>query len=190
MQTETLTDLRDHFLIAMPNMKDPHFARTVTYVCDFGEQGAMGLIINRPLDMHLDEILLHLEVEQAGPLVRNPPVFIGGPVKNERGFVLHRYDDRLWQSSYLLNDELCLTTSVDILEAIAVGQGPEDFLITLGYAGWSEGQLEQELTDNVWLTCPADYRILFNTPIEQRLQAAAATLGVDLSLLSSLAGHG
>ncbi|MDH2432755.1 hypothetical protein WH50_20660 [Pokkaliibacter plantistimulans] len=190
MTTSALTSLSDQFLIAMPSMRDPHFARTVTYIFDHNEQGAMGLIVNRPLEMHLDEILGHMDMSQPRPLKRNPPIFIGGPVKTERGFVLHRNTEREWQSSFRINDQLSLTTSVDVLEAIAQDQGPTDYLIALGYSGWSEGQLEHELAENAWLTCKADYRILFNTPVEQRLDAAARSIGVDLTLLSTQAGHG
>ncbi|MFP8968182.1 YqgE/AlgH family protein [Pokkaliibacter sp. CJK22405] len=189
MKTATLTSLSDHFLLAMPGLNDPHFGHSLTYVFEHNEHGAMGLIINRPLHMHLDEILTHMELSPEKPR-RNPPVYIGGPVKTDRGFVLHRTSDSQWQSSYELNEHLSLTTSVDVLEAIAQDEGPRDYLIALGYAGWGEGQLEEEMANNFWLSCKADYKVIFNTPIEQRLDSAAQLLGINLSLLTTQAGHG
>lgn len=189
MKTQTQTSFSDHFLLAMPGLNDPHFTHSLVYVFEHTDQGAMGLIINRPLQMKLDEILSHMQLSQ-DDASQNPGIFIGGPVKTDRGFVLHRTTSEPWQSAYEINDALSLATSVDILEAIAAGKGPADYLIALGYAGWGEGQLEQEIASNFWLSCEANYDIIFSTPAEQRLAAAAASIGVDMTLLSTQAGHG
>lgn len=180
--------LKHHFLIAMPHMEDPRFAHTLIYLCEHNAEGAMGLVINRPSGLSLGDVL-----EQTSPDVSVPQeiggrtVFNGGPVQSERGFVLHRGSER-WESSLDLGP-LQMTTSRDILVDMTRGQGPRESFVALGYAGWDAGQLEQELADNVWLSCPADYGILFDLQPEQRLDAAARTLGVDLTLLTSQAGH-
>jgi len=180
--------LKHHFLIAMPHMADPHFAQTVTYLVEHNEQGAMGLVINRPNGLNLADILEQLRPDEPPPArCQGLPIFAGGPVQTDRGFVLHPARHS-FQATLELG-ELALSTSQDVLFAIADGNGPEQHLITLGYAGWEAGQLEAELADNAWLTCPADSAILFDTPAEQRLAAAAARLGVNLSLLTAQAGH-
>ena len=180
--------LKHHFLIAMPHMADPHFAQTVTYLVEHNEQGAMGLVINRPNGLNLADVMEQLRPE-ATPAdhCQSLPIFAGGPVQTERGFVLHPAGQR-FQATLELG-ELALSTSQDVLFAIADGNGPSRHLITLGYAGWEAGQLEAELADNAWLTCPADTVILFDTPAEQRLSAAAARLVINLSLLTAQAGH-
>ncbi len=185
------TYLTHHFLIAMPNLADPHFHQTVTYVCMHNEEGAMGIIINRPMEIDLGEVLEHMDIEVENPMVARMPIFEGGPVQRERGFVLHRPVGE-WDAMIGVDpkNNVGITISRDILDAVALGSGPSDVLVALGYAGWSAGQLEQELADNAWLSTPADSRIIFDTPPEQRWQAAANQLGVDLSLLSSDAGHG
>ncbi len=184
-ETQSLTN---HFLIAMPGMQDANFSRTVTYVCEHSADGAMGIIINRPMSLRLSDMLEQLEIpllpKQAGVL----PVYIGGPVQTDRGFVLHSGEHR-WDSTLAISPEVSVTTSKDILEAIAQGQGPEHSLIALGYAGWAAGQLEEEISANAWLSGPASQDILFQLPAEQRWQAAASLLGVDLNLLSGEAGH-
>lgn len=182
-------DLTNHFLISMPHMSDSHFTQTLTYICDHNDQGAMGIVINRPLDMSLKQILDHLEID-CSQLVKNRlPVFDGGPVATERGFVIHSPVDQSWSSTYAVTDNISLSTSLDVLESIGAGSGPDRYIVALGYAGWGAGQLEQEIADNAWLSCPADLDILFHADAEERLQQAAKLLGVDLSLLSSQAGH-
>lgn len=180
--------LRNHFLIAMPGMVDANFAHSITYLCEHNEHGAMGIVVNRALELSFDDIFEHLEIEgfEHNHAQR---VLSGGPVQTDRGFVLHRRaPGRTWQSTLELTEEISLTTSRDILDAIARNQGPEDSLIALGYAGWGPGQLEQEIAANAWLTLPADAEILFEVPLERRAQAAAARLGINLDLLSSSRG--
>lgn len=180
--------LRNHFLLAMPNLTDAIFAHSITYLCEHNEHGAMGIVINHPLEVCVEEIMEHLQISAAGRL-RDIPVMAGGPVHMDRGFVLHRHTDRKWEASLKITDEIYLTTSRDILAAIAVEEGPEDNLIALGYAGWSAGQLEAEISENSWLTLPADSAIIFETPYHRRAVAAAAKLGVDMNLISGEAGH-
>jgi putative transcriptional regulator len=182
------TSLRDHFLLAMPTLTDAIFAHSITYLCQHNSDGAMGIVINHPLDLCLEEILEHLQLPARGRL-REIPIMAGGPVHMDRGFVLHRRDDRSWEASLQVTDEITLTTSRDILVAMAAEEGPEDSLIALGYAGWSAGQLESEISDNSWLTLPADSGIIFDTPCHLRASAAAAKLGVDMNLISGEAGH-
>jgi len=181
-------NLTDHFLIAMPALEDPNFSRTVTYICEHNERGAMGIVVNRPLGLELGDILDQMEIAGASSQVRTLPVFMGGPVQTERGFVLHSHD-RAWDSTMQITGEISVTTSRDILEAMAKGRGPRYSLVALGYAGWGEGQLESELTANAWLSGPASSQIIFALPTEQRWQAAASLLGVDLNLISGEAGH-
>ncbi len=182
--------LRDQFLISMPHLHDRAFESTVTYICDHNEYGAMGLIINRPLQLSLRDILSHLEIPTEGLHHPSLPVFSGGPVQTERGFVLHTPTPGSdWVSSLPINERLTLTTSLDILQAIGRGQGPDQVLLALGYAGWGAGQLESEILANAWLSCPADLDILFDTSAERRLTAAAAKLGVDLDRLTTQIGH-
>lgn len=185
------TSLRDQFLISMPHLQDRHFAHTVTYICDHSEYGAMGLVINRPSGMELSQLLPHLELQPGQPELAAIPVYAGGPVHEDRGFVLHRPDaaHNSWLSSHPITDDISLTSSLDILEAIVHGYGPSEYLLALGYAGWGPGQLEQELSDNLWLSCPANLDILFRMPAEERLQAAASILGINLNLLTAHAGH-
>jgi putative transcriptional regulator len=180
--------LTNQFLIAMPGMTDPNFARTVTLVCDHGPQGALGIVINRALDMSMGEVFEQLGLEHGASRVAGQTVLRGGPVQTERGFVLHTPDAR-GESTMQVSQRLNLTTSRDILDALARGEGPERAVIALGYAGWDAGQLEEELAHNAWLTVTADERLLFDTPIEERWHAAGRLLGVDLMNVSSDAGH-
>lgn len=180
--------LTNHFLIAMPGLEDPNFFHSVTYICEHNEQGALGLVINRPLGMQLGEILKHAHVEESSPETRQLPVHLGGPVQQDRGFVLHNPLGE-WQATMKVTDRIGITSSLDILGAIAKQEGPEQCIITLGYAGWGAGQLEQEMAQNAWLNGPADPQILFSTPDKERWKAAAFSLGVDLDLLSGEAGH-
>lgn len=185
----TFQSLKNHFLLAMPALSEGFFAHSLTYLCEHSENGAMGLVINRPMEVSLGEILEHLKFEGAHGAHMDDPVMAGGPVHTDRGFVLHRGGEREWESTLHLTDEVALTTSRDILHAIANNEGPAEILVTLGYAGWSAGQLEDELAANTWLTMPADHSVIFNTPYEKRLDAAAAKLGIDLTLLAPGAGH-
>lgn len=180
--------LRNHFLLAMPRLTEGIFAHSVTYICEHGESGAMGIVINRPLDLSVGEIFEHLQITTRGDFSAEP-VMAGGPVQLDHGFVLHRYCDKTWEASLKITDEITLTTSRDILRAIAIGEGPRDHLIALGYAGWAAGQLEQELAENSWLTLPGNSDVIFSTPADQRLGAAAALLGIDMNLISGQAGH-
>lgn len=180
--------LKNHFLIAMPSMADPNFAQTLTYICEHNEHGAMGIVINRPLEVMVGEVLEQLNIEDYAADFDHLPVLCGGPVQLDRGFVLHR-DGSQWDASSNINEGLCITSSRDILDAIAHGRGPEESLIALGYAGWGDGQLDEEMAQNAWLSVQADPDIIFNTPFEQRWQAAASLLGIDLSLLSMETGH-
>ena len=186
MQTANLTD---HFLIAMPTLDDPNFAQTVTYICSHSKNGAMGLVINRPLGVDLEDLYHQMAIApQVYKETNQYPLYQGGPVEPERGFVIHQPIGK-WASMVNLADNLAMTTSRDIIEAFAHGDGPQMALVMLGYAGWEAGQLEQELADNTWLSGPADHAILFETPVAQRWQMAAQHIGVDLSRLSTQVGH-
>lgn len=182
------TPLSNQLLIAMPALRDPNFARGVAFLCQHGEDGAMGLMINRLSEYRLGDVLAQMNLQSELPDVIDAPVLIGGPVQPERGFVLHSPPGD-WESSFRISDELSVTTSRDILIAIAAGNGPSRAVVALGYSGWSPGQLEQELCDNHWLTAPAAERVLFETPLEDRWEAAAALVGVNMIQLASYAGH-
>lgn len=181
-------NLTNHFLIAMPQLADPNFFQTVTYICQHNDEGALGIVINRPLEVQLGELFSHMEIESSDAAVKELPVYMGGPVQQERGFVLHQ-PNQLWDATLQVTDQIAVTTSRDILAAMAEGTGPERCLVALGYAGWGAGQLEQEMAQNAWLSGPADHKIIFRSPATERWQQAAGLLGVDLSLLSSDAGH-
>jgi len=180
--------LNNHFLIAMPALADPHFSHTVTYICEHTPQGAMGVVINRPTDLVLGDLLEQLNIEAGDEEIARTPVYHGGPVQIDRGFILHQpLGD--WDSTLPVSEKIGLTMSQDIIEAIAHGMGPKKYHIALGYAGWDEGQMEEELLSNAWLTGPADEVIVFDEAIEQRWQAAASALGIELNLLSTDVGH-
>lgn len=181
-------DLSHHFLIAMPAMTDPFFAKSLTYVCEHNEQGAMGIVVNRPISLTLSELFAQINMPLNQNELEDMLVHFGGPVQTDRGFVLHEPSGE-WQSTLRINDKVGLTTSKDILQAVGEGQGPRHLLVSLGYAGWTEGQLEQELSQNAWLSVPADERIMFDLPAEERLAAAMALLGIDYATLSEEAGH-
>ena len=180
--------LRDRFLIAMPDLADDNFFHTVTYICEHNREGAMGIVINRQAEMTLGELFDQLGFESSDPSLVSRSIYHGGPVQTEQGFILHQPLGN-WEATMAINEEVGLTASKDILEAIAHGEGPEHFLVAIGYAGWGAGQLEHELLDNAWLSAPASGTILFETTVEQRWTEAAALLGVDLALLSHDAGH-
>lgn len=192
MKTTAPSYLTHQLLIAMPHMDDPNFAQTLIYLVEHSSEGAMGLIVNRPNGITLADILEQIRPEpEPSALSHSLPIFAGGPVQTERGFVLHP-TGREYAATLKLGS-LSLTSSQDVLFAIAESQGPEQYLIALGYAGWEAGQLERELADNAWLTCALDdtelMDVLFRLPSEQRLSAAAQGLGINLSLLSCQAGH-
>ena len=183
------SDLKNQFLIAMPRMGDPNFDHTVTLICQQDEQmGAFGVTINRPIGLTLGDLFSQLDIEIEDESISNVSALVGGPVQPEQGFVLHD-TKKSWQSTLPITDNLAITSSRDILLDIAQGKGPEHFLLTLGCAGWSPGQLEYEIQENTWLTCPADNKIIFDLPYNKRWQGAANTLGIDLNLLSNTAGH-
>jgi putative transcriptional regulator len=186
-------DLTNHFLIAMPSLGDPNFQKTVTFMCAHNSEGAMGIVINRPTELTLGEMLrhMHLDVPQDDPVRPElaQPVLEGGPVQRERGFVLHE-PEQSWDSVLRVSKEVAIATSKDILTAVADGRGPPRMLVALGYAGWAGGQLEQELLNNAWLSGPAEPGIIFDTPFEQRWDTAARALGFDPTHLVDGAGHG
>ncbi|HRZ04918.1 MAG TPA: YqgE/AlgH family protein [Candidatus Competibacteraceae bacterium] len=182
------TYLSHQFLIAMPTLADPNFFQTVTYITEHNANGALGLVINRPLNLTLNQLLEHLNLSSDRPEVAEIPVYHGGPVQPEQGFVLHSPVGH-WGTTLRVNNDIGITTSRDILQAVARGEGPDHLLVALGYAGWGPGQLEQEMADNAWLSSPFDFDIVFATPSDQRWLAAAALLGIDLNLLSSHVGH-
>ncbi len=185
------TNLTDHFLIAMPAMDDPFFSRSLIYIAEHNEQGALGLIVNRPTDLNLATLLEKINI----PLKPSEsislslfPICFGGPVQTNRGFVLHR-PLGTWQSTLNINENVGLTSSLDVLHAVARDGQPHEIMVTLGYSGWGAGQLEQELAQNTWLTVPAEPAILFDTPFEERLPSALERLGIDFANLSEKAGH-
>ncbi|MSR14734.1 MAG: YqgE/AlgH family protein [Gammaproteobacteria bacterium] len=181
-------DLTNQFLIAMPSLEDPNFARTVTYVCAHNEEGAMGIVINRPLGIELGEVLAQMQLESEDREVNTRQVFQGGPVHQDRGFIIHR-PTQDWGSTIKVTDQIAVSTSREILAAICQGTGPKDALIALGYAGWGAGQLEREMAENAWLSTPANLEIIFRLPPAARWARAAAELGVDMALLSNDVGH-
>ena len=206
-----MESLENQFLIAMPSLGNDYFNKTVTYICEHNDEGAMGLIINMPVNITLHDLLKQieendkeqanedkatLEPEKTSSAVSNifldnsleQLVLSGGPISQNRGFVLHRTQSG-WKSSLALSDDIMITTSKDILLSLGTKKAPEQFMVTLGYAGWGPGQLETELQENSWLTIDADSDILFNTPIEQRWQKATEKLGIDIAHLSSDIGH-
>jgi putative transcriptional regulator len=181
-------DLTDHFLIAMPNMADPYFSRTLTFICEHNEQGALGVVVNRPIDMTLAALFERLNLQTGARGLAETPVYFGGPVQTDRGFVLHAPIGK-WSSTLPVRDRLGLTTSRDILEAVSHGEGPGRMLLTLGYSGWAAGQLEHEITQNAWLTVAAQDSVIFDVPAEERLPAAMELLGVSYATLADEAGH-
>jgi len=183
-----MVSLTNHFLIAMPSLADPNFSRTVTLICEHSNEGTMGLIINRPIDLSLREILKQMDIEGSETAQLNLPIHLGGPVQANRGFVVHEPLGS-WESTLPVSDTLGVSTSRDILMALAQNRGPQRSFLALGYAGWAPGQLEREIAENTWLSGPVDRSILFETPVEQRWGAAANLLGIDLATISDEAGH-
>lgn len=183
-----MDSLQNNFLIAMPNLKDPFFERSVTYICEHNEEGAMGLVINQPLDINVAGLLEQVDIAVTNSSLESIQVFAGGPVGTDRGFVLHSPQEG-WRSSLQLSDEVMVTTSKDILESLGTERAPAHYLLALGFAGWEAGQLEDELGQNSWLTIPADADVLFNTPTSERWEKATAKLGIDIWQISGEAGR-
>ncbi|OWW22795.1 YqgE/AlgH family protein [Noviherbaspirillum denitrificans] len=192
MSSAPQLNLVDHFLIAMPSMLDPVFGGTVVYMCEHNDEGALGVIINKATDMTMDVLFeridLELEIDAGSVPADKKPVMFGGPVQVERGFVLHA-PHGAYTSMMKVTDQIALTTSKDVLEAVAVGSGPQRLLVSLGCAGWSAGQLEEEIGRNGWLTVRADPAIIFELPVEARFAAAMKLLGIDPMMLAGEAGH-
>jgi putative transcriptional regulator len=181
-------DLKHQFLIAMPAMVDPNFSGSVVYVCDHSERGALGLVINRPTDLTLETLFDRIDLKLEIAPWKDTPVYFGGPVQTERGFVLHG-PAQAYSSTLPITSEISLTTSKDVLEAVAEGAGPDRMLVTLGYSGWGAGQLESEIAQNAWLTVKAESDIIFDTPPDEKYNAALRLLGIDTLQLSGQAGH-
>jgi putative transcriptional regulator len=175
-------------LIALPALDDPNFSRSVALICQHDADGAMGVVVNRASEYSLGDVLAQMNLETRDPALANQIVLSGGPVHPERGFVLHD-GERQWDSTLAIGGGLALTTSRDILEALAEGEGPEHVVVALGCAGWGAGQLEFELGENSWLTAPADNELLFALPLEQRWQAAGGRLGIDITRITDYSGH-
>lgn len=181
-------NLTDNFLIAMPALEDPYFSNALVYICEHNENGALGIIVNRPIDMDLAGLFEKIDIKLEQPALARLPVYFGGPVQLDRGFVLHRPVGH-WQSTLAITGEIGLTSSRDVLAAVAQEGRPSEIIVSLGYSGWDAGQLEDELAQNSWLTVPARASILFDLPPEERLPAAMQKLGVSFSQLSDVAGH-
>ena len=180
--------LTNQLLIAMPGLEDPNFSATVTLICEHNDDGALGIVINRPLTLKLGGLFEQLELEGADPETAGDPVLLGGPVGPERGFVLHG-PEQTFENSIKVSSDIQLTLSRDVLDAMADGKGPSKTLVALGYAGWEPGQLEHEMLANSWLNVPATTDIVFDTPFAERWARAAETIGIDISRISPDAGH-
>jgi putative transcriptional regulator len=186
MQTDS--SLTNQLLIAMPGMLDPNFSTTVTLICEHNDEGALGIVINRPTTLKLSGLFEQLSVDDPDPRVASNPVLSGGPVGTERGFVLHG-PEQSYENTLAVSDSIQLTLSRDIIDAMASGAGPDPSLVALGYAGWEPGQLEDEMLANSWLNVPATPEIVFDIPFEDRWDSAARTLGIDIARMSPDAGH-
>ena len=181
--------LKHHFLLSMPSLAEPNFfSQTLTYICEHDENGAMGLVVNRKLDLTVGDVFVQMNIDPGNLEIAHHCAHLGGPVDQERGFVLHS-SDVSWDNSLQTGDGISVTSSRDVLESLAAGEGPRNAIIVLGYAAWTAGQLEHELQQNFWLTCQANTDIIFNVGDDKKLAAAAATLGIDLAQLSTVAGH-
>jgi putative transcriptional regulator len=184
----TVNSLANHLLIAMPSLTEGSFAQTVVLICEHTERAALGIVLNKPLGMKLSEVMAQMKLEPVEARIGEQPVLRGGPVQVDRGFVLHR-PGGTWDSTHRISEQVQVTTSRDVLAAMARGVGPDDAFVALGYAGWEGGQLEREVLDNAWLTLPMDERIVFELPFEDRWHASWQLLGVDSSRVSFTAGH-
>ncbi len=196
MSNTKLTDLSHHFLVAMPSLNDPNFKQSVVYVCEHNNEGAMGLIINKPLQINLGNVLRHLNIDISDHSTETHPVLMGGPVGQEHGFIVHNQPAFISaQTRHEMDEqgeeepELVISSSKDTLKVIAQGKGPSQFIITLGYTGWQPGQLEEEIAENSCLVIPFNESILFDAPIETRWQLAVASLGIDINQISGQIGH-
>ena len=178
----------NQLLVAMPTLDDPNFAQAVTLICEHTDKGALGIVLNKPLPMKLSEVLQQMQLEPLSTEIGAKPVLRGGPVHTDRGFVLHRPGGE-WDHTHKVSDDIQVTTSRDILAAMARGDAPTDAFIALGYAGWESGQLEREMRDNAWLSMPADARVVFELPFEERWLAAWRIVGIDVDKLSPDSGH-
>lgn len=186
--TEDKTNLVDKCLIATPAIKDPLFASSLVYICEHSKEGSMGLVVNHQTNQTLEDIFLQLDIECLDETVKNQPVFIGGPVQLDQGFVLHTSSD-IWQKTFEVSPGIHLTSSMDVLQAIADNKGPEEYLVILGYSGWESGQLESELQQNSWLTSASGTKLLFHKNSDDKWQMAFDTLGFDISMLSPVSGN-
>ncbi|MCK5829202.1 MAG: YqgE/AlgH family protein [Methylococcales bacterium] len=182
--------LNNQFLIAMPNLADSEFSHTVSYLCEHNEEGALAIVVNRPMEMTLGGIFDQMNISCLSEQIKKTPVYAGGPVYVDKGFIIHSRTEGEWDSSISISDETYLTSSRDVLEAIAEDKGPKKYLVALGYAGWSAGQLEQEIINNTWLHTPYEESILYDVPTSQRWMMAANQIGVDITQLTIPAGHG
>lgn len=180
--------LNNQFIVAMPTLIDSNFSHAAIYLCQHNADGALGIVINRESNMKLKEIFMQMDIPIGSLSAANAPVYFGGPVQQERGFVLHTTAGK-WAITMPISDTMSLTTSRDIIEAIARGEGPERYFVALGYAGWGKGQLEQEIMSNSWLNTPFGEPILFDTPIDLRWKMAASQIGIDINHLTLGAGH-
>lgn len=184
-------NIKNQFLIATPAMDDPFFKKSVIYICEHNREGAIGLVINHPIQCPLGFVFEQMEIEIKAPLLRDIKLMIGGPLHQEHGFVVHRDTGEKWRSSLKMPNNICLTTSQDILRAMAMGTGPQNMLFILGYSAWDAGQVEEELIqDNVWLLCPDDDgSLLFEVPSEKRWETAMKLMGVKINQFSMSVGH-
>jgi len=182
------SSLTNHLLIAMPSLADPNFSHTVTLICEHTDKGALGIVLNKPLPMKLSDVLTQMKLEPRDEHIGGQPVLRGGPVHTDRGFVLHRPGGE-WDATHKVSDSIQVTTSRDVLAAMARGEGPSDAFIALGYASWEAGQLERELRENAWLTVPASERVVFELPFEERWTGSWQLLGVDVDKMSLVAGN-
>jgi putative transcriptional regulator len=182
------SSLTNHLLIAMPSLIDPNFAQTVAIICEHTERGALGIVLNKPLPMHLSDVLSQMKLEPSTEHIASQPVLRGGPCNTDRGFVLHRPGGE-WDHTHKVSETIQVTTSRDVLAAMARGEGPTDAFIALGYAGWESGQLEREILENAWISMPVDARVVFELPYEERWIGAWRLLGIDVDRLSLVAGH-
>ncbi len=182
------SSLKNNFLISMPVLGDNKYHDTMVYICHQGEYGSMGIIINQEYNMDLETMLHHLKIS-TNENILNQPIYHGGDVQNDRGFILHPHNSKdNWLSSYKVSEDLSLTSSVDILEAMAIGKGPTSTLIAMGYIGWGPGELESEIINNLWLNCPVNLDIIFDVAADDKMQAAASLIGVKLDSLTSHSG--
>ena len=182
------SSLTNHLLIAMPSLADPNFSHTVTLVCEHTDKGALGIVLNKPLPMRLSDVLSQMKLEARDEHIASQPVLRGGPVHTDRGFVVHRPGGE-WDATHKVSDFIQVTTSRDVLAAMARGEGPSDAFIALGYANWDAGQLEREIRENAWLTVPASERVVFELPFEERWAGSWQLLGVDVDKMSLVAGN-